>query len=91
VTNRTPSYIHLRVVVPSVVTHPLLSRSNYLDLIFKVFNNQLLEGEEVEILDLLACVVGLTNGRFFGGFSFLEFFLRGLLLSDDLRDVHVGI
>jgi len=70
----------------------LLPRSDYLDLIFKVFNNQLFEREEIQILDLLARIVGLTSGRFFGGFSLLlGFFLRGLLLSDDLRDVHIRV
>ena len=74
-----------------VVTHPLLPRSNYLDLIFKVFNDQLLEREEVQILDLLARIIGLTSSGFFGGFSLLGFFLRGLLLSDDIRDINVGV
>jgi hypothetical protein len=70
----------------------LLPRSDYLNLIFKVFNNQLFEGEEIQILDLFARIVGLTSGRFFGGFSLLlRFFLRCLLVSDDLRDVHIRV
>jgi len=74
------------------VTHSLLPRSDYLNLIFKVFNNQLFEGEEIQILDLFARIVGLTSGRFFGGFSLLlGFFLWGLLLSDNLRDVHIRV
>ena len=58
--------VDLRVVTTTVVViksrFSLWVLSDYLDLILQVLNDQLFEGEKVQILDLLARVSGFASG-----------------------------